>query len=93
MWQHVAISQHANLSWVCSPTQPTNPPASPRPACPLQVRQAVIALRDEAREVEGAPRVPDVLDLQRLQELSPPEAAAAAVKLLAGTAIKLAGRL
>ncbi|EFN52658.1 hypothetical protein CHLNCDRAFT_138592 [Chlorella variabilis] len=58
-----------------------------------QVRQAVIALRDEAREVEGAPRVPDVLDLQRLQELSPPEAAAAAVKLLAGTAIKLAGRL
>ncbi len=62
--------------------------------CPwLQVRQAVRAMRDEAREVEGSPAVPDVLALQRWRELSPPEALAAAVKLGACTALNLAGRL
>lgn len=50
-------------------------------------------MRDEQREVEGAPRVPDVMALQRLRELSPPEALAAAVKLGARTAINLAGKL
>jgi hypothetical protein len=56
------------------------------------VRQAVIAIRDEVRDVEGSPLVPDVLALQRLKELSPPEALAAAVKLGAKTAIDLAGK-
>ena len=50
-------------------------------------------MRDEAREVEGSPVVPDVLALQRWRELSPPEALAAAVKLGARTALNLAGRL
>jgi hypothetical protein len=50
-------------------------------------------MRDEAREVEGSPAVPDVLALQRWRELSPPEALAAAVKLGARTALNLAGRL
>lgn len=50
-------------------------------------------MRDEPREVEGAPPVPDILALQRLNELSPPEALAAAVKLGARTAFELAGRL
>ncbi|KAL4855538.1 5-demethoxyubiquinone hydroxylase [Chlorella vulgaris] len=57
-----------------------------------QVRQAVIAIRDEVRDVEGSPLVPDVLALQRLKELTPPEALAAAVKLGAKTAIDLAGK-
>lgn len=62
--------------------------------CLLQVRQAVRAMRDEQREVEGAPPVPDVLALQRgLRELSPPEALAAVVKFGARSAIGLAGRL
>lgn len=42
--------------------------------------------------MEGSPLVPDVLALQRLKELSPPEALAAAVKLGAKTAIDLAGK-
>lgn len=50
-------------------------------------------MRDEERGVEGAPPVPDVMALQRWQELSPPEALAAAVKLGARAAIGLAGRL
>lgn len=50
-------------------------------------------MRDEERGVEGAPTVPDVLALQRLNELSPPEALAAAVKFGARAAIDLAGRV
>lgn len=57
------------------------------------MRHAVRAMRDEQREVEGAPPVPDVLALQRLNELSPPEAVAAVVKFGARAAIDLAGRL
>lgn len=58
-----------------------------------EVRQAVRAIRDEPRDMEGAPAVPDVMALQRLGELSLPEALAAAVKLGARAAIGLAGRV
>ncbi|KAL4420486.1 hypothetical protein ABPG75_010142 [Micractinium tetrahymenae] len=58
-----------------------------------QVRHAVRAMRDDQREVEGAPPVPDILALQRLNELSAPEALAAVVKFGARTAIDLAGRV
>jgi len=57
------------------------------------VRQAVRSIRDEPRDVEGAPLVPDIMALQRLNELSPAEAVAAAVKFGARAAIDLAGRL
>ena len=50
-------------------------------------------MRDEARDVEGAPPVPDVLALQRINELSAPEALAAAVKLGARAVLDLAGRV
>ena len=46
-------------------------PCPAAPAVHSQVRQAVREMRDEARAVEGAPPVPDVLALQarQLQEL------------------------